>query len=145
MDENDDILKELLSEMNDYSVDPLFSERVLSKIESIKIEKAKRRESVKPVIVITSVLIAFVAMIYLIIAVYFKIDIITKIESLSGNFALPDLQSLSNIWENGGALWVMIGVNALILLMLQSFLSKKLNRYNETKSMSSSENSRLKA
>ena len=145
MDENDDILKELLSELNDNSVDTLFSEKVVSKIDSIKIHKANRKEAVKPVMVITSVIIAFVAMIYIILAVYFKIDIIAKMEGLSGNFVLPDFQSLSNIWQNGGALWFMIGVNALILLILQSFLSKKLSHYNETKSMSSSENSPLKA
>ena len=145
MDKNDDILKGLLSQSSDCSVDPLFSERVISKIDSIKIHKANRRESIKPVIVVTSVLIAFVAMIYIIIAVYFEIDIITKIESMSNSIALPDIQSLSNIWQNGGYFWFMIGINAFILLMLQHFLSKRLNRYNETKSISSSENSRLKA
>ena len=145
MDENDDILKELLSELNDSSVDTLFSERVVSKIDSIKTHKANRKEAVKPVMVITSVIIAFVAMIYVILAVYFKIDIIAKMEGLSGNFVLPDFQSLANIWQNGGALWFMIGANALILLLLQSYLSKKISRYNDTKSISSSESSRLKA
>jgi len=145
MDENDDILKELLSELNDCSVDPLFSEGVVSKIDNIKIQKANRREAIKPVVVTASVLIAFIAMIYTILAIYFEIDIITKIKGLSNNFAPPDLRELSNIWQNGGGFWLMIGINALILLILQHFLSKRLSRYNETRSISSSENSRLKA
>ena len=149
MDERDKILTDFLSELgNEEPVDcALFTSKVVSKIAHTKARKAERKASAKRLIAIVSVLVAFLAMIYSIIFVYFKVDpsvVSTDNISLTGIFNLSGLQKFADIWKSGGYVWALIGINALILLMLQHFFSKKIERYNETKSISSSENSRLK-
>ena len=134
MDEKEKIVKKFLSELeNKESVNTLFSANVMSRIKEAKEEKTKRRALIKYWSAIISAVVAFVLMVYLVIFVLFDVNIPFKVEKFV------------NIWQNGSYTWGLIGINAFILLILQQLLSKKLERYNETNSMSSSENSRLKA
>ena len=148
MDERDKIVKDLLSELeNRESVDNLFSANVMSRIEGVKEVKKRQRASMKYLGTIVSIAATFIVMVYIVIFVLFDISISISPdkEMLSSLFNFSAIEKLVGIWQNGGYIWSMIGGSAFLLLILQQFLSKKLEHYNETNSISSSGNSRLNA
>ena len=146
MDDRDKIVQELLSELESKEpVGAFFSTNVISQIERVKEIKEQQRASIRYWGTILAVSVVFLAMVYLVVFVLFDASIAFNKETLSQLINFSVMDKLVNIWQSGGHMWSMVGGSTLFLLLLQQFLSKKLDHYKDTNSMSSSENSRLNA
>lgn len=126
MDEQDKIFKTLLSDFIDESVPYGFENKVEMMIEQRKKVRESRRENLLNVVLVTAITALFAIVLYLIGKYYFQADIQLLVDSL--------IKMGNTLKSNDSLLWILLGVNTALLLIIERVVSLKIEKRNEEKS-----------
>jgi hypothetical protein len=127
MDENDKNLKELFAGLADESVPFNFENKIQRKIEAKTIKKNEAKElGLQISLAIFGALILFAALYYLNVY-YFKIELENfKYLLTSGISFSGKVKSMFS--GNDSVLWIVIGLNVVLLIFAERLISEKLSR-----------------
>jgi RNA polymerase sigma-70 factor (ECF subfamily) len=125
-DEQDKIFKTLLSDFIDESVPYGFENKVEMMIEQRKKVRESRRENLLNVALVTAITALFAIVLYLIGKYYFQTDIQLLVDSL--------IKMGNTLKSNDSLLWILLGVNTALLLIIERVVSLKIEKRNEEKS-----------
>lgn len=126
MDEQDKIFKTLLSDFIDESVPYGFENKVEMMIEQRKKVRESRRENFLNIALVTAITALFSIVLYLIGKYYFQTDIQLLVDSL--------MRMGNTLKSNDSLLWVFLGINTALLLIIERVVSFKIEKRNEEKS-----------
>lgn len=132
MDENDKNIKELFAGFSDESVPFNFEEKIQRKIKNKLAKRKEVREFWSQIsIAAVSALALFVVFYYLNIK-YFKIDIDSIKYLTAGGVSLSGkVKSLFS--GNESLLWIIIGLNVVLLIFAERIISEKLSQKEKGK------------
>lgn len=124
MDNLDNQLRDIFSKWKNEEVPEDFSDKVVEKIEVEKEKRIRRNENLFQSLFITLSAIVFCVCMFSLNRYYFHIEIDTMV--IKTNSIFSDMKGMfqSNIIIS----WPIICINALILILLEQFLSKKLSK-----------------
>ncbi|PKP00368.1 MAG: hypothetical protein CVU13_02360 [Bacteroidetes bacterium HGW-Bacteroidetes-8] len=137
MDKKDEILKDLLFEIDDKSIPHSFARRVSSKIDSERVRRERRDETIQIIVVslCASALLIF-SFIYL-NNNYFNLSI-EDLRLFNSNLGVKQLlYRVKWIFINDGTLlWYILAANTALLIVIQQFAQNYL--YSSGKSVNNS-------
>lgn len=124
MDKFDQQLKEIFSQLNSEDIPKSFYSKIDEKIEAKKELQNKRKENLFQALFMTVLSIGFFGCMFFLNVYYFHIE--------PDDFAVKTKNIILDMSEmfhsNSVAQWSIVGVNTLILILLEQFLSRKLSK-----------------
>lgn len=124
MDKFDQQLKEIFSQLNCEDIPKGFYSKIDEKIEAKKELLNKRKENLLQALFMIVLSIGFVGCMFFLNVYYFHIG--------PDTYAVKDksiLLGMSEMFQSKAIVqWSIIGVNALILILLEQFLSRKFSK-----------------
>lgn len=123
MDKIDQHLRDIFSQLNSEDTPKDFYLKINDKIELKKGLQDKRKEDLLLALFITVLSIGFFGCLFLLNMYYFHIDA-HNFADKTKNFLLDTSEMFSSKYAS---LWSIIGISALILILLEQFLSRKLS------------------
>ena len=132
MDENDKNIKELFAGLSDESVPFNFEEKIQRKIKN----KLARRKDIKElwfqVSIATFTALALSAVFYYLNIKYFNIDFSNIKYLIAGGISLSG-KVKSMFSGNESLLWIIIGLNVVLLIFAERIISEKLSQKEKGK------------
>jgi hypothetical protein len=125
--EKDELLRDLLSEINYRSAPPYFAERVSSKIESERVRRERRTETVQIIVVsLCASALLILSFIYLNNR-YFNLAL-EDLRLFNSNFGVKQLlYRVKGIFMSDGTLlWYILAANSALLIVIQQFVQNYL-------------------
>ncbi len=122
MDKKDEILKDLLFEINDKSIPHSFARRISSKIDSERVRRERRDETIQIIVVsLCASALLFYSFLYL-NNNYFNLSI-EDFRLFNSNLGVkPLLYRVKGIFINDGTLlWYILAANTALLIVIQQF------------------------
>jgi len=124
MDKFDQQLKEIFSQLNSEGIPKSFYSKINEKIEAKKELNNKRKENLFQALFMTVLTIGFFGCMFFLNVYYFHIEP----EAFSVKAKTILLNMLDMFHSNYVSQWSIVGVNVLILILLEQFLSRKLSK-----------------
>jgi hypothetical protein len=127
MDEKDEIIKDLLFEINDKSIPLSFERRVLAKIESERVRRERRDETIQIIVVSLSASALLILSFIYLNNKYFNLSL-EDFRLFNSNSGVKHLLSrVKGIFLNDGTLlWYILAANTALLIVIQQFLQHYL-------------------
>ncbi len=130
MDENDKILKELISSKANYDVPYSFSDKIISKIQQERERRAVIAENLQIAIVFIVAAAILIFSLYYLNTNFFHLKLEQfKLTGYDSDFIGNLLLKVKSVYLNKGAItWYIITINATFLIVLQHFIRSRYFR-----------------
>lgn len=137
MDKNDEMIKDLLFEINDDSIPLSFAHRVSSKIDSERVRRERRDETIQVIVVS---LCAFALLLFSFIYLnnnYFNLSI-EDFRLFNSDLGVKHLlYKVKGIFINDGTLlWYILAANTALLIVIQQFSQSYIYSSSKTENKS---------